>query len=160
MVLTRCLTANQAVRSIDPKIYILIASVIPFGIAMNKTHLSLYLAEHLARVIADYSDISVLLIYFSAAALLTQILSDAATTILLAPIAFLSAQTLGISPKAAIVCVTMGAVASFLTPIGHHGNLLVLSPGRYKFSDFLKMGIPLTIMIAIETAYLSRYLFP
>lgn len=159
MVLTGCITAHQAVRSIDSKIYILIASVIPFGIAMDKTHLSHFLADLISHHIAGYSEVTILLIFFTAAGLLTQILSDAATTVLLAPIAFFSAQQLHISPRAAIVCVTMGAVASFLTPIGHHGNLLVLSPGRYKFSDFLKMGIPLTLLIGVETAYLSRYLF-
>lgn len=160
MVLTGCITANQAVRSIESKVFILIASVIPFGIAMDKTKLSTFLADRLSLLISDYSEIAILLMFFGVAALLTQILSDAATTILVGPIAFLSAQQLNISPKAALVCVTMGAVASFLTPIGHHGNLLVLSPGRYKFSDFLKMGIPLTLMIAVETAYISQYIFP
>lgn len=160
MVLTGCLTTNQAVRSIEARVFILIASVIPFGIAMDKTKLSSFLADHLSLLIANYSEFTILLMFFAIAAILTQILSDAATTILIGPIAFLSAQQLNISPKAALVCVTMGAVASFLTPIGHHGNLLVLSPGRYKFSDFLKMGIPLTLLIAVETAYLSQSLFP
>lgn len=160
MVLTGCITVNQAVRSIEAKVFILIASVIPFGIAMDKTNLSTYLANHLSVFFTDYSEITILLVFFWVAAILTQILSDAATTILIGTIAFLSAQQLNISPKAALVCVTMGAVASFLTPIGHHGNLLVLSPGRYKFSDFLKMGIPLTIMISLETAYISKAIFP
>lgn len=160
MILTGCITANQAVRAIDSKIYILIASVIPFGIAMDKTQLSQFLAQQISGLISGYSEITILILFFATAGILTQILSDAATTVLLAPIAFFSAQQLQISPRAALVCVTMGAVASFLTPIGHHGNLLVLSPGRYKFSDFLKMGIPLTMMIAVETAYMARYLFP
>lgn len=160
MILTGCITPNQALRSIDTKIFILIASVIPFGIAMEKTQLSHFFAKQLSLWISGYSEITILLVFFAAAALLTQILSDAATTVLLAPIAFLTAKQLGISPQAALVCVTMGAVASFLTPIGHHGNLLVLSPGSYKFSDFLKMGVPLTIMIAFETVYMARYIFP
>ncbi len=160
MILTGCLTANQALRSVEARVFILIASVIPFGIAMDKTKLSSFLADHLSVLIAGYSELTILLLFFGTAAIMTQILSDAATTILIGPIAFLSAQQLHISPKAALVCVTMGAVASFLTPIGHHGNLLVLSPGRYKFSDFLKMGIPLTLMIAVETAYISQWLFP
>jgi di/tricarboxylate transporter len=160
MVLSGCITPNQAVKSVDSKIYILIASVIPLGIAMDKTKLSAFMAEHVSSLIGSYSEISILIIFFTAAALLTQLLSDAATTVLLGPIAYFSANSMSVSPKAAIVCVTMGAVASFLTPIGHHGNLLVLSPGRYKFTDFLKIGLPLTLMICVETAYVARYLFP
>ena len=63
---------------------------------------------------------------------------------LIDPVAF--AKSASISPTSAVVCVTIGAVASFLTPIGHHGNLLILSPGGYRFSDFLKIGLPLTII--------------
>ncbi|MFN3455665.1 MAG: SLC13 family permease, partial [Pseudobdellovibrio sp.] len=65
----------------------------------------------------------------------------------------------GVSPTAAVICVTVGAVASFLTPIGHHGNLLILGPGNYKFTDFLKIGLPLTIVIAVITSYMSLHLW-
>lgn len=81
-----------------------------------------------------------LLVFFWISALLTQILSDAATTVLLAPIGVAFAKTASISPVGAVICITIGAVASFLTLIGHHGNLLILSPGGYTFSDFLKIG--------------------
>lgn len=96
-----------------------------------------------------------LLVFFWFAALLTQILSDAATTVLIAPIAIAFAKSAQISPVAAVVTVTIGAIASFLTPIGHHGNLLILSPGGYRFADFLKIGLPITVVISLLTAYLS-----
>jgi di/tricarboxylate transporter len=96
-----------------------------------------------------------LMVFYWISALLTQILSDAATTVLLAPIALAFAKAAGISPTGAVITVTVAAVASFLTPIGHHGNLLILSPGGYKFADFLKIGLPLTIVLSLITCYMS-----
>ena len=96
---------------------------------------------------------------FAAAALLTQVLSDAATTVLLTPVALALAQGLGLPPIPFVVCTAMGAVASFLTPIGHHGNLLILNPGQYRFADFLRVGVPLTVLIAFASAWMARYLW-
>jgi di/tricarboxylate transporter len=98
-------------------------------------------------------------VMFAAAALLTQILSDAATTVLLGPVAVSVAEALGLSPIPFVVCTALGAVASFLTPIGHHGNLLILNPGQYTFGDFLRVGVPLTLLIGFTSAWLSRWLW-
>jgi di/tricarboxylate transporter len=155
MILTRCLSPEEAYESIETKIYVMIAGVIPLGIAMEKTGVDRLLAEQLLVYTQQLSPFAILLIFFWAAALLTQILSDAATTVLLAPIALAFAHGANISPTAAVVTVTTGAVASFLTPIGHHGNLLILSPGGYRFADFLKIGLPLTIIISVVTCYMS-----
>jgi len=89
-----------------------------------------------------------LLVLFLVSATITQFMSDAATTALLAPVAVALASALGQSPRAFVVTVAMAAVASFLTPIGHHGNLLIYGPGRYQFSDFVRAGAPLTILVA------------
>ncbi len=155
MILTKCVDLDQAYSSIETKIYVMIAGVIPLGIAMEKTGVDQLLADQLLKQMNGWEPIIMLLVFFWMASLLTQILSDAATTVLLAPIAIAFAKTSGISPTAAVICVTVGAVASFLTPIGHHGNLLILSPGGYKFSDFLKIGLPLTVLLSILTCYLS-----
>lgn len=154
MCITKCISLERAYKSIEVKIFVLIAGVIPLGIAMEKTGLAKILANNISSLMYGWDPFTVLLVLFSVAAILTQVLSDAATTVLLAPIAILIAVSLKISPTAAVVCTTVGAVASFLTPIGHHGNLLILSPGNYRFADFLKIGLPLTIFIAITTTYL------
>ena len=91
--------------------------------------------------------------------MLTQILSDAATTVLLAPISISLAGTLGLPPTPFVVCTALGAVVAFLTPIGHHGNLLILRPGQYRFGDFLLVGLPLTALIALVSAWLARWLW-
>ena len=96
---------------------------------------------------------------FGAAALLTQILSDSATTVLLGPIAVALAQSLGLPPTPFVVCTALGAVVAFLTPIGHHGNLLILGPGQYRFADFLRIGAPLTILAALVCAWMTRWLW-
>jgi len=66
---------------------------------------------------------------------------------------------LGQSPTPFVMCIAVGAVASFLTPIGHHGNLLILNPGQYTFGDFLRVGVPLTMLIALATAWMARWLW-
>jgi di/tricarboxylate transporter len=88
-------------------------------------------------------------------AVITQFMSDSATTALFAPVAVALAQALGRPPEPFVVTVAMASVVAFLTPIGHHGNLLVYGPGRYKFSDFVKTGTPLTVICALIVALLA-----
>jgi di/tricarboxylate transporter len=87
-------------------------------------------------------------------------MSDAATTALIGPIAIALAQALGRAPEAFVVTVAMSAVTAFLTPIGHHGNLVVYGPGGYKFADFVKVGTPLTLVIALIVAALAPIVWP
>ncbi len=159
MVLTRCVDIERAYQEIDVRIYVMIAGVIPLGIAMEKTGTAALAADLLLNHAAHWPPLALLLVMFGAAALLTQILSDAATTVLLAPIGLALAHGLGLDPVPFVVCTAMGAVASFLTPIGHHGNLLILTPGGYTFGDFLRVGVPLTAAIALITAWLARWLW-
>jgi len=159
MVASRCVDVDQAYREVDVRIFVMIAGVIPLGIAMEQTGTAQWLASGLLHVVSGWSPLAVLLVMFGVAALVTQILSDAATTVLLGPIAVELAQSLGLSPTPFVVCTALGAVASFLTPIGHHGNLLILGPGQYRFNDFLRIGLPLTMMIALVSAWMSRWLW-
>lgn len=155
MILSKCITAEQGYEAVETKIFVMIAGMIPLGIAMEKTGVDKLLANQILHYTQGWSPFFMLLVFFWFAALVTQILSDAATTVLIAPIAIAFAKGADLSPTAAVVTATIGAVASFLTPIGHHGNLLILSPGGYRFADFLKIGLPLTVIISIVTCYLS-----
>ena len=159
MVLTRCVSVEQAYREIDVRIYVMIAGVIPLGAAMQQTGTAELLARQLLVVAADWSPLAVLLLVFTAAALLTQILSDAATVVLLAPVSISMAAALGLPPEPLVVCTALGAVASFVVPIGHHGNLLVFNPGQYTFADFVRVGVPLTVLIGVTSAWMARYLW-
>jgi di/tricarboxylate transporter len=159
MIVSRCITVARAYREIDVRIFVMIAGVIPLGIAMEKTGTSGLFADLLIAATAEWNAFEVLVVLFAAAALLTQILSDSATTVLLGPVAIAVAVALRLPPEPFVVCTAVGAVASFLTPIGHHGNLLILNPGQYRFGDFLRVGAPLTILIGITSAWLSQWLW-
>jgi di/tricarboxylate transporter len=87
------------------------------------------------------------------------VMSDAATTVLLGPVAISLALALGLPPTPFVVVTALGAVVAFLTPIGHHGNLLILGPGQYSFGDFLRVGLPLTVLIALVSAWMARWLW-
>lgn len=159
MVALRCVDIEQAYREIDVRIFVMIAGVIPLGIAMEQTGTAQLFAGGLLHIVAGWSPLAVLLVMFAVAGLLTQILSDAATTVLLGPIAVALAQSLGLPPTPFVVCTALGAVVSFLTPIGHHGNLLILGPGQYRFGDFLRIGLPLTVIMALVSAWMARWLW-
>jgi di/tricarboxylate transporter len=159
MVLSRCLSVEQAYRGIDTRIYVMIAGVIPLGAAMEHSGTAGLLARQLWRIAEGWSPFSVLLLSFGAAALLTQVLSDAATVVLLGPVSISLAAALGLPPEPLLVCTALGAVASFLVPIGHHGNLLILNPGQYTFGDFVRVGAPLTVLIGLTSAWMATALW-
>jgi di/tricarboxylate transporter len=156
MVLAGCVSIERAYGEIDVRIYVMIAGVIPLGTAMERSGAARLLAEPLLAVAGDWSVLALLASMFVAGAMLTQILSDAATTVLIGPIAIAVAEALGLNPAPFVICAALGAVASFLTPIGHHGNLLILNPGRYTFGDFLRVGAPLTLLLCLVSAWAAR----
>jgi di/tricarboxylate transporter len=149
VVLTGCIAPNQAYREIDARIFVFIAGAIPLGTAMQKTGTANLIAGWLQHAVGSWPERAVLLLLFAVVAVITQFMSDAATTALFAPVAVALASALGRPPEPYVVTVAMASVIAFLTPIGHHGNLLVYGPGRYKFSDFVKVGTPLTVISAL-----------
>ena len=160
MILSGCISLNQAYESIDTRIFVFIAGAIPLGLAMQTTGTADLVAGWLQNLVANWDIHWILLALFLVTGLLTQVMSDAGTTALFAPIAIALAKGLGLPPEPLVVTVAMAAVTSFFTPIGHHGNLLVYGPGGYQFSDFLKVGIPLTLIVAIIVVMLAPLLWP
>jgi di/tricarboxylate transporter len=159
VIFAGCLTPNQAYQSIDARIYIFIAGAIPLGAAMQTSGSADLIAQWLQQTMGGWSQFPILITIFIVTALLTQFMSDAATTALFAPLAVSLAQSLGHAPEPYVVTIAMASVAAFLTPIGHHGNLLVYGPGGYRFNDFLKIGIPLTALIAPVVVGISLLLW-
>ncbi|HRC61927.1 MAG TPA: SLC13 family permease [Dehalococcoidia bacterium] len=160
MVLTRCVTPGQAYRAIDQRVFVFIAGAIPLGAAMEKTGAARTIAELLEQPLSGATPFIALLAIFVAVALVTQFMSDAATTALFAPIALGLAGAIGVSPTACVVTVAVGSVASSITPLGHHGNLLVYGPGGYRFSDFVRAGTPLTLLVGVIAAAGTPLLWP
>jgi di/tricarboxylate transporter len=160
MILSGCISTQQAYQTIDTRIFVFIAGAIPLGLAMQKTGTADLMAGWLNSLVVTWDIHWILLALFLTSGLVTQIMSDAATTALFAPISIALAQGLNLQPEAFVVTVAMAAVTSFFTPIGHHGNLLIYGPGRYQFSDFLRVGIPLTLIVAMIVSFMAPMLWP
>jgi di/tricarboxylate transporter len=155
VVLARCINIRKAYSSIEARIFVFIAGAIPLGVAMQKTGTATLLAGWLQHAIGSWPERWILLALFAVVAVITQFMSDSATTAVFAPVAVALAQALGRAPEPFVVTVAMASVVAFLTPIGHHGNLLVYAPGRYKFGDFVKVGTPLTVLAAVVVVMLA-----
>jgi di/tricarboxylate transporter len=160
VVLMRCITPAQAYRAIDAKIYVFIAGAIPLGTAMQQTGAAVVVAGWLQGAIGGWSPTLILLVIYAVVAVLTQFMSDSATTALFGPVALSLAQALGQAPEPYVVTVAMASVVAFLTPIGHHGNLLVYGPGRYQFADFVKVGTPLTVLAGLVVVFMAPLVWP
>jgi di/tricarboxylate transporter len=160
MILGGCISIQQAYQSIDTRIYVFIAGDIPLGLALQETGTATLLAGWMQGLVQHWDIHWILLTFFLTVGLVTQVMSDAATTALFAPIAIALANSLDLPPEPFAVTVAMAAVTSFFTPIGHHGNLLIYGPGHYRFSDFLRVGIPLTLIIAIIVSMMAPILWP
>lgn len=160
MILSGCISTQQAYQSIDTRIYVFVAGAIPLGLAMQETGTANLLAGWLHGLVFTWDIHWILLALFLTTGIVTQIMSDAATTALFGPIAIALAQGLNVPPEPFVVTVAMAAVTSVFTPLGHHGNLLIYGPGQYQFSDFLRVGIPLTLLVAMIVAFMAPILWP
>lgn len=146
MVLTRCLTLEEAYESIDWKVIFLVAGMIPAGIALEKTGAAQLLAEAILKGIGALGPMVVLGVLVAFTSLITEILSNAAAAVLVAPIAISLAAQLGVSPYPFLMGVAVAASSSFMTPISHQSNTLVFGPGGYRFSDYVRVGLGLNII--------------
>jgi di/tricarboxylate transporter len=160
MILSGCISTSQAYQSIDNRIFVFIAGAIPLGLAMQETGTADLLASWLQGLVSGWEIHWILLTLFLVTGVVTQIMSDAGTTALFGPIALALARGLNLPPEPFIVTVAMAAVTSFFTPIGHHGNLLIYGPGHYQFSDFVRVGVPLTLIIAVIVSIMAPMLWP
>ena len=160
MVLTGCLTMDEAYQSIDWRTVFLVAGMLPLGTAMENTGAARYLADLLLGVVGDMGPIAVLAGIYILAALITQPMSNAAAIVLVVPIALDIALSLGTNHLTFTLAVVIGAATSFLTPVGHKANVLVFGPGGYKFFDYARVGAPLTLFIFIATMIALPLLFP
>jgi di/tricarboxylate transporter len=158
-ILSGCISMSQAYQSIDTRIYVFIAGAIPLGIAMQETGTAMLMADWLRGVVSTWDIRWILLMLFLVTGMVTQVMSDSATTALFAPIAIALARSLDIPPEPLVVTVAMASVTSFFTPLGHHGNLLVYGPGRYQFADFLRVGIPLTLIVGLIVSFMAPILW-
>jgi di/tricarboxylate transporter len=160
LIITGCLPFKEAYQALQANVLMLIAGTIALGIAMDKTGTSRVYAQIFLNVLQGFSPVYVLGGFILLTSISTQILSNNATAVLLLPIAISTAQGLGVDPRPFIMGVVFGASACFATPIGYQTNLLVYGPGGYRFSDYLKLGIPLNILVLAGATILVPVFWP
>lgn len=159
LVLTRCVRIRDARRSIDWEVLLVIAASIGLGAAMEKTGAAQSIAELIIGASAG-SPTGLLLSLFALTAAFSAVISNMAAAVILFPVAIAASQGLGVAPEPLAVTLMIGASTCFATPIGYQTNLMVYGPGNYKFQDFLKMGVPLTVAVGIVTVAIVPLIWP
>lgn len=149
MVLGRVLTLKEAYAALDAPILILLACMIPISDAINGTGAAGIIADGLAVAARQVPAAFAVTLVLMASMAVTPFLNNAATVLIMAPIAGGVAKTLGLDPDPFLMAVAIGAACDFLTPIGHQCNTLVLGPGGYRFGDYWKLGLPLSIIVIL-----------
>lgn len=146
--MTRCITPEEAYRNIEWKALILIGSMLALGVAMDKTGTADYIAELIVNLVGGLSPMLLLTAFFIVTVLLTQPMSNQAAAVVIVPVALQTAIQLNLDPRPFAMMIAVAASCSYMTPL-EPSCLLVYAPGRYKFSDFLKVGTILTVLVFI-----------
>ncbi len=151
MVVTGCLSASDAYDAVSWNIIFLLAGVIPLGLAMETSGGAALIAEGVVATDAYLPLIGVMLLFVVLTGLLANVITPVATIVLMIPIAVDAAGRMGADPFSFLLAVMFASATSFMTPVGYQTNLMVYGPGGYKFADFLKVGAPLQLLLAVVT---------
>jgi di/tricarboxylate transporter len=153
MVVTGCLKPTEVYDSVQWDVVFLLAGVIPLGLAMERTGGADFLAELVVQSSAGLPVLGVLGLLYLVTALLTNVISNNASVVLMIPVAFEIALQVGGDPFAFVLAVTFAASTAFMTPVGYQTNLFVYGPGGYKFTDYVRVGTPLQLVFAVVTTF-------
>jgi di/tricarboxylate transporter len=160
MVITGCLRPGEAVSSLDASSLLLLAGTIPLGAALEDTGLANTLVQWLVSSVDVTNHLFFLSVFFLMTWILTELLSNNAVAVLLTPIALSLAQTTGINPTSLLMVVIFGASCSFVMPQGYQTNAIVMGPGGYRFVDYLKFGLPLSLLCWLAATIFIPILWP
>ncbi len=160
MIVTRCLTMEEAYRAIEWRAVFLIAGLLPLGSALERSGIAAEVAARVATLAGSYGPLALLagLVLLTFAA--TCIIPTAALVLLMAPIALSTAAAAGLSPHSLLMAIAMASSASFLTPIAHPANILVMGPGGYRFRDYIYVGLPLTLVVFVIIMVMVPLVWP
>lgn len=160
MVLTRCLTTEEMYGAINWEIIFLLAGVIPLGVAMQKSGAAQLIADLLYTFSLNDKGIFILILLYLVTTLLTEVISNNAAVVLIAPVAISVADAMNVNPLPLVLTVMFAASTSFLTPVGYQTNTMVYGSGNYRFFDFMKVGAPLNLILLFLTTFLINYFWP
>jgi di/tricarboxylate transporter len=164
LLVIKVITANEAYQSINWQVIVLIAALIPLGIVIQKSGTAFWIGTVLNDIANAFNPLVrptvMLSLVYLVTIILTEMTSNAATAIIMTPIAISAAQQMGLDPRTFVFAVCFAASASFITPIGYQTNLMVYGPGGYKFTDYVRVGLPLAIVLWCIATWLIPILWP
>ncbi len=160
MIFTRCVRLQEVYRELDWMVVFLLAGLIPLGIAMDNTGAAAWMASGIAGLLAEVGPRAVVAAFYLSTSLLTAIMSNSATAVVLTPVAIGTALELGMNPYALLVAVMFGASADFTTPFGYQTNAMIYAPGGYRFLDYPKVGVPLNLLLLGTASLLIPIFWP
>ena len=155
-----CVPFTKAYKSISWISVVMIAAMIPMGVAIQKTGTAELISNSLISMLGKENPTLLLGGIFLLTTTFSQFINNSATAVLMAPIVLLASQTLGVSPEPLLITIAISASTAFLTPIGTTTNAMVMSAGNYKFMDYLKVGFPLLVLFFITTMILVPIIWP
>jgi di/tricarboxylate transporter len=134
--------------------------MLPLGIAMQNSGAAQYLADGMMAIVGDLGSLAILAGLFILSVLASQVMPNAAVVVLMAPIALAAAAESNASPYAFLMGVAIAASASFMSPVSHPANILVMGPGGYRFKDYIRVGLPLTIVVFVVVLIVLPIIWP
>ena len=146
MTLAGCLDADEVYDAIDWRIIILLAGLLPLGVAMSQSGAAEFVVANTLGLVSHLGPVVVMAVLYLMALVLTEFMSNAAAAVILTPIGMSTANMLGVDATPFLIAVTFAASTSFATPVGYQTNTMVYSAGGYRFVDFIKVGLPLNLI--------------
>ena len=160
MAVTGCFNFEEVYESIDWRVIVLLGAILPLGIALDKTGLAQHIVDAGMAVVGDHGPLAALLMVYVLTAVLTELMGHNPSVVLMAPLAISIAHTLHANPVPFVITVAFAAATSFATPVGYPTNTMVYNAGGYKFTDFMKVGIPLIAMFCALSMLLIPHFWP
>ena len=158
MVLTRCLRLEEAYQAVNWQVIVLLAGILPLGIAMQKSGAAGFIAGNAVGMVGGMGPVAVLAAVYLMTSVMTDTMSNNAAAVLLAPIAISTAEQIGVDPRPFLMAITFAASTGFSTPVGYQTNTMIYNPGGYKYTDFLRTGVPLSILFWIlSVLFIPRF---
>ena len=160
VLLSRCIDADEAFSFVDGRLLALIFSMLAIGAALESSGAIRLIVDYVAPALSSLPPFMIVWAIYLLTSILTELVSNNAVAVVVTPIAIGLADAMGIDARALVVAVMVAASASFATPIGYQTNTLVYGPGGYKFTDFLKVGVPLNLSIGVLASALIPFIWP
>jgi len=160
VLVTGCIDADEAFEFIDGRLLAMIFAMLAVGAGLDHSGAVQLLVDRVAPLMQGLPPFATIFVVYTLTSLLTEMVSNNAVAVILTPIAIGLAAALGVDPRPFVVAVMFGASASFATPIGYQTNTLVYGPGGYRFSDFLRIGVPMNILMMLVMSTLIPLFFP